>query len=84
MLFSGIPFLFYFLPAVVILYYIVPKMLKNTLLLLASLIFYAWGEPVYVIFMVIGILIGYISGLLIHKFRDNKKLSVTFLTLLPL
>ncbi|MBQ9957046.1 MAG: MBOAT family protein [Ruminococcus sp.] len=81
MLFSGIPFLFYFLPAVVILYYIVPKMLKNTLLLLASLIFYAWGEPVYVIFMVIGILIGYISGLLIHKFRDNKKLAVTFLSL---
>ncbi len=81
MLFSGIPFLFYFLPAVVILYYITPAKLKNTLLLFASLLFYAWGEPVYVIFMVIGILIGYISGLLIDKYRDNKKLAVTFLTL---
>ena len=63
MLFSGIPFLFYFLPAVVILYFLVPKRFKNALLLLSSLFFYAWGEPVYVILMILSILAYYGFGL---------------------
>ena len=46
MVFSGIPFLFYFLPAALALYYLVPWKLKNLVLLVVSLIFYAWGEPV--------------------------------------
>ena len=52
MLFSSIPFLFYFLPLVLILYFLVPKRLKNTVLLLFSLIFYGWGEPIYVLLMI--------------------------------
>ena len=45
MLFSSVPFLFYFLPAALLLYFLVPRRLKNAALLLASLFFYAWGEP---------------------------------------
>ena len=52
MLFSSIPFLYYFLPAVLIVYFAVPKTLKNAVLLLSSLIFYGWGEPKYVILMI--------------------------------
>lgn len=72
MLFSSIPFLYYFLPIVMIAYFAVPKCVKNGVLLLASLIFYAWGEPKYVILMVVSIIVGYVSGILIEKFRDTK------------
>ncbi|MBQ7961451.1 MAG: MBOAT family protein [Clostridia bacterium] len=78
MLFSSIPFLYYFLPAVLILYFIAPKKLKNTVILLSSLFFYAWGEPKYVILMVVSIAIGYVLGLLIEKFR-GKTVSKVFL-----
>ena len=80
MLFSSIPFLYYFLPAVLILYFIAPKKLKNTVILLSSLFFYAWGEPKYVILMVISITIGYVLGLLIEKFK-GKTASKIFLTI---
>lgn len=80
MLFSSISFLYFFLPAVLILYFIVPKALKNTVLLLSGLVFYAWGEPRYCIIMVISILVGYVFGLLIEKFR-GKKLSKLFMIL---
>ena len=65
MLFSSIPFLYYFLPCVLILYFVVPKCLKNTVLLLSSLVFYAWGEPKYVLLMAVSITLGYVFGLLI-------------------
>ena len=78
MLFSSIPFLYYFLPIVLILYFIVPKVLKNTVLLLASLYFYHWGEPKYVVLMVVSIAVGYVMGLLIGKFH-GKPLSKVFL-----
>lgn len=71
MLFSSITFLYYFLPLVIILYFISPKKLKNAALLLASLVFYAWGEPKYVILMAASILCGYITGLLIEKFHGR-------------
>ncbi|MBQ8512938.1 MAG: MBOAT family protein, partial [Clostridia bacterium] len=80
MLFSSIPFLYYFLPIVLILYFIVPKMLKNTVLLLASLYFYHWGEPKYVVLMVLSIAVGYVFGLLIEKYR-GRTLSKVFLWL---
>ena len=51
MLFSSIPFLYYFLPLVLIVYFLVPKALKNAVLLLSSLVFYGWGEPKYVFLM---------------------------------
>ncbi len=71
MLFSSIPFLYYFLPIVLIAYIITPRVLKNTVLLLASLVFYAWGEPKYVFLMIATVTIGYIFGLLIDKFRGK-------------
>jgi len=80
MLFSSITFLYYFLPLVIALYFIVPKRFKNFILLLASLFFYYWGEKVYVIAMIILSITGYIFGLLIDKFRDSKLVKV-FLTL---
>ena len=80
MLFSSIPFLYYFLPIVLILYSITPRVLKNTLLLLASLVFYAWGEPKYVFLMIATVALGYIFGLLIDKFR-GKALAKVFLFL---
>jgi len=73
MLFSSIPFLYYFLPIVMVLYFAVPKCMKNGVLLLASLTFYAWGEPKYVILMIASIFVGYISGLLIEAISDLKR-----------
>ncbi len=63
MLFSSIPFLYYFLPAVLIVYFAVPKAAKNAVLLLFSLIFYGWGEPKYVLLMIATIVSFYICGL---------------------
>ena len=65
MLFSSIPFLYYFFPAVLIIYFAVPRAFKNAVLLLASLIFYGWGEPVYLLLMTATIALFYICGLLI-------------------
>ena len=79
MLFSSITFLYYFLPAVIFLYFIVPFKFKNFILMIVSLFFYAWGEPTYV-FLMIGVsLISYIFGFLIDRFRENKKLSKLFM-----
>ena len=73
MVFSGIPFLYYFLPAVTLCYFLVPRGLKNTVLLLFSLLFYAWGEPKYVFLMVATILAFYLCGLAIGRFEKYKK-----------
>ncbi len=72
MLFSSIPFLYYFLPSVLILYFISPKKIKNTVLMLSSLVFYGWGEPKYVVLMIASIVIGYFSGILIEAFSEKK------------
>lgn len=80
MLFSSVTFLYYFLPCVLILYFISPKPLKNTVLLISSLVFYAWGEPKYIFLMLVGIISGYVCGLLIEKFKD-KPASKAFLAL---
>ena len=73
MVFSGIPFLYYFLPAVVLCYFLSPKRLKNTVLLLFSLVFYAWGEPKYVLLMIATILAFYLCGLAIGKSEKHKR-----------
>ncbi len=73
MLFSSIPFLYYFLPCVLILYTIVPNRLKNLALLLVSLVFYAWGEPKYVFLMIAMILLCYPTGRLIQTYEGCKK-----------
>ena len=73
MLFSGIPFLYFFLPCVLILYYLAPKKLKNSVLLFSSLFFYAWGEQTKTIFLILSILLGYVFGLLIDKTKSRGK-----------
>ena len=73
MVFSSIPFLYYFLPAVIVCYFLAPKGLKNTVLLLFSLVFYAWGEPKYVLLMAGTILAFYLCGLAIGKTVKYKK-----------
>lgn len=71
MVFSSLTFMFVFLPIVLLLYYAVPKKLKNLFILISGLIFYAWGEPVYVFIMIVSTLIDYTAGLLIDKFNDR-------------
>lgn len=71
MLFSSVTFLFYFLPAVLLVYFLVPDRGKNLVLLLFSLLFYGWGEPVYIILMILSITQGYFLGRLIERFRTS-------------
>ena len=72
MLFSSVPFLFYFLPAALLIYFAAPRRLKNAALLLVSLFFYAWGEPKCVLLMLAAIVQGYVFGLLIEKHRAQR------------
>ena len=76
MLFSSIPFLYYFLPLTFLLYFLVPKSCKNAVLLIASLVFYGWGEPQYVFLMIASIIVGYISGLLIEVFHKRGRAKI--------
>lgn len=77
MLFSSVTFLYYFLPIVFILYFIAPKKLRNFVLFVSSLVFYAWGEPKYVFLMVVSVAIGYIAGLLMDKLPKKPVLFVS-------
>ena len=74
MIFSSVPFMFFFFPIFLILYYLVPYKLKNYCLLFFSLIFYAWGEPIYIFLMIFSCLINYMSGILIEKYPQKKKM----------
>ena len=69
MVFSSIPFLYYFLPAVMLVYFLAPGKLKNAVLLLFSLLFYGWSEPRLLALMIITILLFYLCGLAIGKNR---------------
>ncbi len=77
MLFSSITFLYYFLPIVFILYFIAPKKLKNLVLFISSLVFYAWGEPKYVFLMILSVAIGYLAGILMDKLPRKPVLIVS-------
>ena len=72
MVFSSLVFLFVFLPIVLVLYYLSGKKYRNYLLLLASLFFYAWGEPTYVVIMLVSIVANYLCGLLVDDNREDK------------
>ena len=72
MVFSSLVFLFVFLPIVLVLYYLSGKKYRNYLLLLASLFFYAWGEPTYVVIMLVSIGANYLCGLLVDEKRADK------------
>ena len=77
MLFSSITFLFLFLPVVLAVYYLVPWKVKNIALLIASLFFYAWGEPVYVVLMVLSILLNYFCARDIKE-NENEPVKAKF------
>ena len=79
MVFSSISFLFFFMPIFFILYYIVPKKYKNYCLLIFSLIFYAWGEPIYIFLMIFETFINYIFALLLDKNRKRIYLIITII-----
>lgn len=75
MVFSSLIFLFQFLPAVLLVYYVSPKNLRNAVLFGASLIFYAWGEPIYIIIMIFTTVFDYINGLVIDKYSHRKPIA---------
>ena len=77
MLFTSISFLYYFLPIVLIIYFIAPKKYKNLILFIFSLIFYFYGEPKYIFLMILEILIAYIGAILIDKYKSKKILILT-------
>lgn len=79
MVFSGIPFLFFFLPICLILYYAVPFSWKNGILLIFSLIFYAWGEPLYILLMLFSTALDYTNGRLMERFGTTKGRRTFFL-----
>ncbi|MBO5656740.1 MAG: MBOAT family protein [Agathobacter sp.] len=78
MIFSSLTFLLVFFPITLLFYYLAPMKAKNVILLLFSLLFYAWGEPVYVILMLYSILLNYVCGLLMDKFENARKHILIF------
>ncbi len=80
MVFSSITFLYFFLPAVLLIYYISPKKMKNIILLVSGLFFYAWGEPIYVLLMLFSSFVDYAAGLFIDRFdKDERKRTIALL-----
>lgn len=79
MVFSSIPFLFFFFPVCFGLYYMVPKRWKNLILLIVSLLFYAWGEPIYIVLLLFSSLVDYFHGRMIEKYHSRPFLKRCFL-----
>ena len=72
MLFSSITFLYYFLPAVLVIYYLASAKVKNLILFLASFVFYLWGEPKYSVLLLFSVTAGYMGGRCIEYQRQKK------------
>ena len=80
MVFSSLLFLFMYLPIVLILYYLCPRRWRNLLLFIVNLIFYGWGEPIFVTLMIFSTIVDYTCGYFINKYREtNKKKAKGFL-----
>lgn len=79
MVFSSLTFLFAFLPIVFIVYYAVPKKAKNVVILVSGLLFYAWGEPIYVLAMILSTFIDYTAGRLIDRYDDKPRIRTVCL-----
>ena len=75
MVFSSLPFLFFYLMAVLAVYKLSPLKIRNLILLLVSLFFYGWGEPVYIFIMLLSIAVDYTHGRLVERWRENDKLA---------
>ncbi len=80
MVFSSLLFVFFFLPIILGVYYLAPKRLRNFVLVLGSLLFYAWGEPVYVVLMIFIAVFDYVNGLLLDKYSERKAIRRLVLT----
>ena len=80
MVFSSITFLFYFFPIVLFSYFLSPSKLKNFTLLIFSLIFYAWGEPVYILIMLFSTVVDYTHALIIDKYRNTFKAKLALIS----
>ncbi len=76
MVFSSIPFLFYFLPFVMVSHFLLPKKLRNLCLFLASIVFYAWGEQKNIWIMCMIVLAGYVWGGLIEQAKENRRRKI--------
>ncbi len=81
MVFSSILFLFIYLPVVLAVYYIVPPRFRNLWLFIVNLVFYGWGEPVYIFLMLFSICLNYCSGRLIYRYRDENRKARIVLTI---
>jgi len=81
MVFSTLPFIYFFLPAFFLLYFTIPGRAKNLVLLVFSLIFYAWGEPVYILLMLLSSFVDYMDGILQERFGTTKARRRLFLAL---
>ena len=75
MVFSSLPFLFFYLMAVLTVYKLAPLKVRNLILLLVSLFFYGWGEPVYIFIMLLSIAVDYTHGRLVERWRENDALA---------
>ena len=75
MIFGSLLFLFIFLPVFLLLYFILPTRFRNIILLIFSLLFYAWGEPKYIFIMLFSTVLDYTCGLIIDKYRDRPNIS---------
>ncbi len=73
MVFSSLLFIFLFFAVVLTVYYCLPKKFRNGFLFVANLVFYGYGEPIFILLMLFSVAINYASGLLLGKFADNKK-----------
>ena len=76
MVFSSLLFLFWFIPIFFIVYYLVPGKIKNPVLFLGSIIFYGWGEPKYLILLLVSITVNWLAGILIGRFRGRADKAV--------
>ena len=76
MVFTSISFIYYFLPLLLICYFVVPKKFRNIILLMFSILFYFYGEPKYILLMLIEVLISYVVGLLIDKYKNKNILII--------
>ena len=81
MVFSSLTFLFIYFPLVLIIMYLSPIKLRNLFLFILSLIFYGWGEPIYIVIMLISTIVDYINGYYVNKYRDKRNIAKRFVIL---
>lgn len=84
MVFSSITFMYYFLPIVLLIYFVSPNKIKNLILLISSMLFYFYGEPTYIWVLILSCIVNYLSALLISKYRKQSKLILIITVIIDL